>query len=272
MTGFVELCGAPGTGKSTLARALGGRTFVLEGRRRRLLSAGRAFVRVRSGLRPFARSLERPENAARLAVVPWLSDRILHVVETRTADPAEVQFASRLADLPGPGPDDVRSETAYRTAAMAWALETMRLTSIAGRLPSGVILVLDEGVVQRSVSLLGNMADDADRAALLDLFPTPLAVVHLVASPELLERRAATRREEGRAPRLHAMLEGADLGRSIAADVDAIERTLDIVGARGAPVLEHRVTEHDGSVRRLRDRVLRSLESLGSLGEREERQ
>jgi len=261
MTGFIELCGPPGVGKSTLARALGGRTVALDGLRHRLLPAERVIAEVRPGLRPLAGLLAPPVRVARLAALPRVCDRILRSAAPPGGDGRVEELLRELASLEGPDPDDRRADPAYRSAAFAWAERTLHSMLIADQHPAGVLAVFDEGVVQRTVSLLGATASESVRRSALDLLPTPIVVIHVTARTELLERRARLRQLRGRTPRLHAGLDDARVAALVAADARAISDTVGLIENRGARVIEHRV--QDASVRSSRDVVLRALNGAG---------
>jgi energy-coupling factor transporter ATP-binding protein EcfA2 len=261
MTGFIELCGPPGVGKSTLARALGGRTVTLDGLRRRMLPADRVIAEVRPGLRPLAGLLAPPARVARLSALPRLCDRILRSADPSGGDARVEGLLRELASLAGPDPDDPRAGPAYRSAAFAWAERTLHLMLVAEQHPAGVLAVLDEGVVQRTVSLLGATASESVRRAALELLPTPIVVIHVTAGTELLEQRARLRQVRDRTPRLHAGLDDARVAALLAADARAIADTVGLMRNLGARVIEHRV--EDASVRSSRDAVLRALRDAG---------
>lgn len=266
MSGFIELCGAPGVGKSALARALGGHVITLDGHARRLLPGTRAFSVARAPFRPVASLLEEPSVVARLSRVPRVCDRLL-LTDVADADGTAHwvdEVASALEDLPAPAPGDVRAAHAYRSAAMAWTENTLRRVALAERLPQGVVLLLDEGLVQRSLTLLGSGATDHDRRRLLDRFPRPAAVVHLVAPRDLLLRRLRARHRSGHMARLHAGLRPEEALEIVTADAAAIASTVRLMADAGVPVIELRSPGAGRSVRSLRDDVLRGFTHPGA--------
>lgn len=241
MSGFIELCGAPGVGKSTLVRALCGRSLGSGGSAQVLLPAELLGAVPRHGLGWSAPLLRDPARVARLARLP-AGQRLL--VARSASGPADLdgrgvagghEFV--LQGLPSPGTDDPRSEVGYRAAALGWARGTLHLTHAARGLPDRVVLLLDEGVVQRSVSLVGAGATDASRAMVVERFPTPALVVHLVGTAALLEERAEHRLAAGRAPRLHSGLDAERVHELVRSDAAAIDATVRLIEERGVAVV-----------------------------------
>lgn len=265
MSGFIELCGAPGVGKSSLAGALAGRRLVTDRGRVVLIPARDVTARPRVLLRPLGPLLRSASVRGALASRPTLA----HVTTRQSgagglAQAIDVpsQGSSDLLDgLVTPGPDDPRSDADYRTEALGWLESTLRTLRLAERLPADVVALLDEGVVQRTVSVLGTTASTTEQMRLLERLPRPAAVVHLVVEPERIVRRAEVRYREGRTPRLHAGRSAADAVGLALADADAIARVTTLVERLGVDVLTvHVGGEEDPQM--LARRVVRGLHEI----------
>ncbi len=283
MSGFIELCGAPGVGKSTLVAALAGRRVFLPGGHATgavtLLPADRLTCVPRSPFRLLGPAMGGRAGLAALAARPRLArlmTRALSVEEIATRMPlASGTTGDLLADLPLPAADDPRADPSYRDAALGWLEDTLRILQLAAELPAGVVALLGEGVVQRTVSLLGASASETETARLVARLPRPVAVVHLVAAPELIERRARARAAAGLTPQLHA---GRDVEQAVGValgDADAIARVVAGLARTGVPLVDVPVGG-DGSPDESADAradesadvlALRVLRALGSPGE-----
>jgi len=256
VSGFVELCGAPGSGKTTLMRALSGsRADRAPGSPLRLIGGDRLWLRTRPPLRPFLPALALPAVQMALARSPLLS-RILLRAEVDEV----LELWRRSIDAGSPrGPsiaaavrtevlalemsgelqlDAARGAPHYRRRVDRWLEETLAAVALADALPSGLVAVLDEAGVQRSISLVGAEASDAHLARILGLIPRPLALVHLSVDPEVMDRRTADRLRDGRAPVLQSGRSDEEAIASVRRDAVAIRRAVAIVRELGTPVLE----------------------------------
>lgn len=263
MSGHIELCGAPGVGKSTLVAALAGRRVATPDGTATIVPAQVLSAGPRALLRPLGSVLRSATIVGALSSRPGLAR-----VATRalTADalaamaplaPGEV--TGLLAGLPSPSTADPRSDAHYRDAAIGWLEDMVRLLRLAERLGPGLVAALDEGVVQRCVSLLGASASVEDQTRLLMRLPRPGVVVHLVADLRLVEGRAAERHRAGRAPRLHA---GRDVDAAVElllADARAIGRAASAIASIGVLVLDVQVGATE-AVDALAGRVVRSID------------
>ncbi len=281
MSGFVELCGAPGVGKTTLARALTGHLAldvngpsrssapVIVGAEHLPLELRAPFARIAQIARiartiPIGARSSGPRRLAHLTRWP-LTARMLRTSagdlsrpdgrDPSRSRPTSPDVATVIAGLPAPAGDDPRASDGYRAQALQWLGLMLRLTDLSDDLPGDVIAVLSEGTVQRAVSLLGAQADRDSVAELASRLPTPRAVVHLHADVGLLEGRASLRRTTGGSPSLH---EGLDADTALAAIVDdarAIAVAVAVQAERGVPVL-HLEADAASTPRQLADEVL----------------
>jgi energy-coupling factor transporter ATP-binding protein EcfA2 len=246
VSGFVELCGAPGVGKSTLARTLAGRTVELGDSRVRFIPASRLSAVPREALAPVSRLLRRPSIVSRLSMLPLVADTLYRASPMDAVDaPGVGRLLAALSADVHPVPEDVRSEPGYRARSVQWALMTHRLVMLAAALPQDVVALLDEGVVQRTLSLVGARSSTEQRRRALDLFGAPRAVVHLVGTSDLIARRASQRLAAGAVPQLHRSRGIAEVTELVLEDARAIAETVGVLAASGVPVIEERV---DGSL------------------------
>lgn len=240
MAQVVEFLGAPGTGKSTLVGALDGRT--VDGRR---LVAGCRLLRVpRTGAPPRARGR--------------LLARDLTPAERRRALAARADDWAGLLTHVATSVGDRRSTTAAGAAdplrqlyAPGWLAATLELRALAAAAPDDRIVMLDEGLAQRSTIVCGDEADTSDLGAYLALLPPTRLHVHLdphgdahgaVAgqpahddAAELLVARVTGR---DRTIDRHAGLDMSALAFSLTADVRAAARTAATLRTLGAPVVD----------------------------------
>jgi len=279
--GHVELVGAPGSGKSTLARRLSGRRSgrgpndsVAE-RAGYLVPADRLLLRPRTGAAVVGPVLSRPWSVAACARYPRLGSLVLGLPEphrSRGLDAAVADRMERVAELiAGVALSGPRAREEYRKEALAWMEGSLAILEGAQHHPavrashSHVVPLLEEGVVQRSLSLLGATATASQWASLQALLPQPGALVHLRAEPRLLEERAVRRLRDGTAPVLHRGLTVGEAVQLVLEDAHALERAVQALAASGARVLTVQVDRHD-SVARLSAEVRRWLGALSSTG------
>jgi ribose 1,5-bisphosphokinase PhnN len=236
MAQVVELFGAPGAGKSSLVRALDGRRV-----------AGRRVV-----------------SATRLARVPrrWplglLLRRDLAPAERRRALAARREdwapLLGKVADGPlgrgGADDDPLRA-----LHAPGWLAATLELRALAEAAPDDLVVVLDEGLVQRTAVVCGPDPADDVLAGYLHALPSTRLHVHLRQDPEVLAARLRTR---DRVIDRHVGLGPEELAGSLAADVRLLARCADLLVAAGDPVL---TLVTDGDVGAAADGVLAALGS-----------
>ncbi len=238
MAQVVELFGAPGTGKSSLVHALDGRRVGS----RRLIAASR-LTRVR-----------------RDGPLGLLLSRDLTPRELRSALAARRSDWSELLDLLadarlGRGSEGAR-DPLRQLHAPGWLATTLELRALADAAPDAVIVVLDEGLVQRAAVVCGPDPTDATLSEYLRVLPPPLLNVHLEVAPERLVGRLRTRE---RVIDRHAGLDDAALARSLAEDAAFLGRCARQLSDAGEPLV---TVSTDGDVDATVDVVLAALENV----------
>ena len=213
MAQVVELFGAPGTGKSSLARALDGRRVS----DRRLVAAGRLLRIPRS--RRLGRVLRRDLTPAerRQALAERREDwaELLSIIESAPLGRDVAGDALRVLHAPG------------------WLATTLELRALADAAPDDVIVVIDEGLVQRAPIVCGPQATDIELERFLRSLPRALLQVHLVHDPTALVRRL---RGRARTIDRHVGLDDGQLEDSVRADTALLERCAEMLRSLGAPV------------------------------------
>lgn len=212
MAPVIELFGAPGTGKSSLVRALDGRRVagrrLVDARRLTRIPRGGMLGRIRRrDLTPTERRealRARREDWGDLLALAAAAPRVLSL----TTDP--------LRALQAPG----------------WLATTLELRALADAAPDDLVVVLDEGLVQRASIVCGPAPDDAALAAYLGaLPPTALAVQTTVEHETLLARVMGRERTIDR----HVGLDATALRASLAEDVALADRCTRRLAELGAP-------------------------------------
>lgn len=236
MATIVELVGTPGSGKSTLAAALvgrriGGRPVIGGDELLRSGGAGRSGI-VGRGTR-LVRAL-RGGPSARAAHDAALEDW----AATRTALLDLIGGRPLGTDVPDPGTVAARLR---RLRAPAWLLATLELHALAAAAPRDAIVVLHEGLLQRTGIVCG--ADPG--AGLLDDYvarsceatPEVALVVHLVCAPDRCAERVRAREATGVVNRRHVGLDDAALAQDLATQGALLDRSVEAARRHGRHVL-----------------------------------
>lgn len=218
MARIVELVGAPGVGKSTLLGALAGR-HLGDGRRVRTPLDLRRVPR-RGVPGPLDRRVPRP-------VDPRLVRRLLADRTDRWAP-----FLDHVVATGGP----VDEAPLRRLQSLSWTLTTLELLALAEDRPDGEVVVLDEGPLQRALTLLGVDADGRDLARHVATAPATDLVLHLRTDADELDRRVVARARGGRVTARHAGLATSDRRAAEADEVRLLAEVADGVAAAGREV------------------------------------
>jgi len=217
---IVELVGAPGVGKSTLARALVGRRVGAAGRM--VVSAADLLHRPARRLPwPFASMVRRPLDAmdrrgALTAIAPQWQEFLALCAEPRAR--------SSGSDL-------------RRLYADSWLLTTLETMALARQRQDPALVVLDEGLVQRAIGVLGPAPDPERLRRFVATVPCADVVVQLVASEDWLLERMSRRTEEGRVNLRHIGLDAEQLRASLRADQELLGAVVAGLGSRGIRVI-----------------------------------
>lgn len=216
MAHVVELFGAPGTGKSSLARALDGRDV-----------AGRRIV-----------AAERLTRVPRAGMLGRLRDRDLTPAERRAVLAARADDWSELLAMAAAAPAALADDPLRALHATGWLTATLELRALADAAPDDVIVVLDEGLVQRTAVVCGPAPDDATLDRYLGALPTTALHVHLREDPATLVGRLRAR---DRVIDRHAGLDDAALLDSVTGDAVLLARC-----AAALHTADHRVLATTG--------------------------
>lgn len=233
MARVIELFGAPGTGKSSLVRALDGRR-----------SGGRTVV-----------AADRLTRVARRWPLGPLLRRDLTPAERRRALARRSEDWAALLDVVRTSPLGRDGDDALRALhAPGWLATTLELRALADAAPDDLVVVLDEGLVQRAAVVCGPTPDDATLARYLGVLPPPALHVGLVADPEVLVGRL---RGRDRTIDRHVGLDDVALAASVADDLRLMARCAEGLATLGAPV---RTLACEGDVATLVDDVLTAVD------------
>lgn len=212
MAQVVELFGAPGTGKSSLARALDGR----RASGRRLVTADR-LTRV-PGSGPIGR----------------VRGRALTPTERRAALAERREDWADLLALCARAPLALADDPLRALQAPGWLATTLELRALAASAQDDVIVVLDEGLVQRAPVVCGPRPDDAALDRYVRSLPTRTLHVHLREDPGTLLVRL---RDRDRVIDRHVGLDDAALERSVADDVELLDRCATLLRSAGHRII-----------------------------------
>ncbi len=225
MAQVVELFGAPGTGKSSLVRALdgrrvAGRTLIAAQRLTRVARAGRGTIGQRWAALPLDRLLRRD-------LTPGERRRVLS--ERREDWSALLEL---IADAPV-GRDEL--DPLRGLHASGWLAASLELRALADEAPAGFVVLLDEGLIQRTPLVCGIDPDDAALDRYLARIPQVVLHVHLSANSGALIARL---RGRDRVIDRHVGLGDGQLGASVAADSGLFQRVSERLATCGHEVLQ----------------------------------
>jgi hypothetical protein len=268
----IELVGAPGSGKSVLAAWLAGR-MVRDGRSRRgrrIIPADLLLQVPRWPVRSIARFLRDREALALLARHPRVAAMLLDHTPRRMEDRTGgwglgSEWEGIRADVAAIEVGGPRGDAAYRISALDWLEVTARLTEVARTPPTDVVPLLHEGLVQRSLTVLGRSESSSTRSKMLSMLPADILVVHLMVADDLLVARAMARIDSGLEPDLHRNRHRTDVLRLVLEDAAALARTVDDVAASGVRVLRLQIGDKSmvPAPASLGEYVLAALELIG---------
>lgn len=235
---YVELVGAPGSGKTTLADWLSGRR--IPGSPARWILPPHALrYRPRMAGPLTTAALMHPAALALAARAPGIAGRLYvespGVRSDAAGDSIEVQRVIGHTGVVG-----LRAEPGYRAEALRWLGVTLEQVAVAQAAPPRLIPLLHEGIIQRTLSVLGSSPDPAALDLLLGIVPSDALVVHLQVAEQLLASRTRVRLEAGLAPRLHHGLLEREAVELVLEDADRLRRTVEEFEARGGAVLRLR--------------------------------
>lgn len=263
MSDHIELVGAPGSGKSTLVAWLAGRSVPIEGKRHALIRAEQLNRTTRIGR---GRSRDRLP-AYRILMLTARSPLLERSLLRWDPHPPSVDVTRRVAalraavgDLPA---GDARADALYRDQAFGWLGETLGLLELARTLEPRVVPLLAEGVVQRTLSILGTRDVPAATQQVLEAFPAPRLIIHLHAGAASLAERAAHRRRLGIEPVLHRGRTFEAVVEQIAADSAALARIVRQCSLMGVPIIDVELARERGPRRVGREVLQRISTELG---------
>lgn len=218
MARIVEMVGAPGVGKSTLLGRLAGRRLVDDRRVRTPTDLRRDPRRGVPGR--LDRRFPRPTD-------PRLTRRLLADRDERWSP-----FLAHVVATPGPtGEPPLR-----RLQALTWTLASLELLALAEERPDDEVVVLDEGPLQRALTLLGVDPGGPALARHVATAPVTDLVLHLRTDADELDRRVVGRARDGRVTARHAGLEGPERRAAEAGEVRLTAEVVEGAAAAGRSV------------------------------------
>ena len=253
MAEVVELFGAPGTGKSSIAGALDGRRIA--GRRvvaaERLRRVARRAAGTVSPGAPAGAPLPR-RVLERLVRRDRTTEERRQLVEDRT-DWSGLLGLLLDAPLGREGPDPLAL-----LQAPGWMLATLEARALADAAPDDLIVVLDEGLVQRVRLVCGDAPDDARLARYVAALPPARLQVHLTADTGTLVARLQARE---RTIDRHRGLDAAALATTVARDASLLASVAAELRGRGDTVLDVSTASGDpeDAVRAVLDQLASAL-------------
>ena len=228
----IEFVGAPGSGKTTLVKWLAGRASGSGGSRRWLIPASELLVPFRGEAIGLGRIANGPSVRAAAARRPLLR-RILmgrRAGYPREPRPETERLLGLVREVTVLGP---RGAVHYREEALGWLSVTLKLMEAAREASDRVVPMLDEGIVQRSLSVLGPRPEAAALEAVLSLLPRSTLVVHLRVPDEVLVARAVRRSRTGDAPLLHQGLTEQEIAELVVDDASELALRVETLEAKG---------------------------------------
>jgi hypothetical protein len=196
----------------------------LDGRRiagQRIIAAGRLTRVPRPGL---------PEVAGRLGRA---FSRAITPAERRAALAARREDWAELIGVVAAASPDAHDPLRSLHVA-SWLASTLELRALAHAAPGGTVAVIDEGLVQRTPSVLGPSPSDSALVHYLGLLPHTTLYVHLEADPEHLVARLRAR---DRVIDRHIGLDDAALLQSVREDARLFARLARELEDLGSPMM-----------------------------------
>ncbi len=254
MAQVVELFGAPGTGKSSLVAALdgvkvAGRTLIDARRLTRVARVTRGVAWRRGHVTGRAQgSLVGVASGGPLGRVQAALGRALTPEERRAALARRRGDWAALLEIVGSSPLGRDGDDPLRTLyGPGWLATSLELRALADEASGDIVVLLDEGLVQRTSLVCGYSPDDVTLHRFLDRIPPAALQVHLSAVTGAILPRL---HERDRVIDRHVGLGDDALTASVVADGALFARAAAHLASRAHPVLrlDSAVTSLDGLV------------------------